>query len=159
MLIGALVLPFEANHWLSTDLVRIHATVMDSRIVAPPRPRVAPVVLLDLRYAVQGAEYRTTLSTLEPADGRSSWRPEEQAKAEQFVASHQAGSTVDLWVPRLVPSWGVALAEGLAEGPDTPGPQPRSPLYIACLSLMAVYLAGVTALKARQPRRLDASPR
>lgn len=155
MLIGALVLPFEANHWLSTDLVRVHATVIDSRIVAPPRPRVAPVVLLDLRYAAQGAEYRTTLSTLQPGDGRYNWRPEEQAKAERFVVSHKAGSTVDVWVPRLVPSWGVALADG----PGTPDPQPRHPIYIAYLSLMAVYLAGVTALKARQPKRLDASPR
>lgn len=149
MIIGALVLPFEANHWLSADLVRINAAVIDSRIITPARPRVAPVVELDLRYVAQGAEYRTTLLWLKPADGRYAWRPEEQAKAEQFVRSHKAGSTVDIWVPRLVPSWGSALADGPAM-PDSP---PRNSFYIAYLSLLAVYLAGVIALKARKPRR------
>lgn len=152
LIVVGLILPFEVSYWLKSDLMRVNATVIDSRIIAPPRPRVAPIVLLDLGYMAEGSEHRVGVLTLEPADGRYNWRPEERAIAERFVLAHGAGSTVDIWVPRLLPSWGAVLAEGTTP----PAAEPRNQAYIAYLSLLVVYLGGVLALKLRSKSRLTA---
>lgn len=150
LIVASLMLPFEADRWLSADLMLVDAVVADCRIVALPRPRATPAVLLDLTYAADGSTHRTQLRTLEPADDRWNWQPEERAAAERFVAAHAAGSTLRLWVPRHLPGWSAMLANGT----QPPALPPRGPGYWTCVIGLSLYLVSVAVVGWKRRQRL-----
>ena len=139
LVVIALALPFEVNHWLQADQIETDATVLASLIVETNRTRVPPFVWLDLQYVVEGRDYRSGIVMLQPADGRFNWTADERAAAEHFVASHRAGDTIRIWVPRRLPGDGATLA---TDG-YRPASRQRGPAYLACLGLLALYLVAV----------------